>query len=222
MPDRTWRAPLHADRHSALPEHFSHPTRTQPSRPQDADGERLAFYVRRCRQPTCTTHDFSCRLRKPSASTARLLPTGRSSQAETSLPHSFISHYVWADSGWAQRYSDTRQRHGQLGIPLSPLFWRATGYPDIDSLFTPTPLLRGQLRQLQVTLSQQMDTPSLLLKSLGCGPPNTRDTKGLSQYDPTSVTPATDYQSFREQHPESHPHLPNSQKHGSTPTTTQQ
>ena len=52
------RAPLHADRHSALPEHVSHPTRTQPSRSQDADGERLAFYVRRSRQPTCTTHDF--------------------------------------------------------------------------------------------------------------------------------------------------------------------
>ena len=33
------RAPLHENRHSALPEHISHPTRTQPSRPQDADGK---------------------------------------------------------------------------------------------------------------------------------------------------------------------------------------
>ena len=50
---------------------------------------------------------------------------------------------------------------------IIPTLLEATGSPDIDSLFTPTPLLRGQLRQLQVTLSQHMDTPSLLLKSLG-------------------------------------------------------
>ena len=62
--------------------------------------------------------------RKPSASTKRLLPTGRSLQAETSHPHSSISHYVWVDSGWAERYIDTLQRHGQLGFPSSPLSWR--------------------------------------------------------------------------------------------------
>ena len=48
---------------------------------------------------------------------------------------------------------------------IIPTLQETTG--DIDSLFTPTPFLRGQLRQLQVTVSQQMDTPSLLLKSLG-------------------------------------------------------
>ena len=67
---------------------------------------------------------LSCRSRKPSASTARLLPTGRSSQAETSLPHSFISHYLWADSGRAQRYGDTRQRHERPGTPSSPPYRR--------------------------------------------------------------------------------------------------
>ena len=41
---------------------------------------------------------------------------------------------------------------------IIPTLQEATGAPDIDSLFTPTPILRGQLRQLQVTLSQQMDT----------------------------------------------------------------
>ena len=43
----------------------------------------------------------------------------------------------------------------------------ATGSPDLDSLFAPTPFLRGQLHQLQTTLAQQMNAPSLLLKSLG-------------------------------------------------------
>ena len=50
---------------------------------------------------------------------------------------------------------------------IIPTLMEATESPDIDSLFSPTPILRSQLHQLQVTLSQQMDTPSLLLKSFG-------------------------------------------------------
>ena len=50
---------------------------------------------------------------------------------------------------------------------IIPTLMEATESPDIDSLFAPTPILRSQLHQLQVTLSQQMDKPSLLLKSLG-------------------------------------------------------
>ena len=52
-------------------------------------------------------------------------------------------------------------------LSIIPTLMEATESPDIDSLFASTPILRGQLHQLQVTLSQQMDTPSLLLKSLG-------------------------------------------------------
>ena len=50
---------------------------------------------------------------------------------------------------------------------IIPTLMDATESPDIDSLFAPTPILRSQLHQLQVTLSQQMNAPSLLLKSLG-------------------------------------------------------
>ena len=50
---------------------------------------------------------------------------------------------------------------------IIPTLMEATDSPDIDSLFAPTPILRSQLRQLQTTLAQQMNTPSLFLKSLG-------------------------------------------------------
>ena len=50
---------------------------------------------------------------------------------------------------------------------IIPILMEATESLDIDSLFALTPILRSQLHQLQVTLSQQMDKPSLLLKSLG-------------------------------------------------------
>ena len=50
---------------------------------------------------------------------------------------------------------------------IIPTLMEATDSPDIDSLFAPTPILRSQLHQLQTTLAQQMNTPSLLLKSLG-------------------------------------------------------
>ena len=50
---------------------------------------------------------------------------------------------------------------------IIPTLMEATESPDVDSLLVPTPILRGQLHQLQLTLSQQTDTPSLLLKSLG-------------------------------------------------------
>ena len=43
----------------------------------------------------------------------------------------------------------------------------ATESPDTDALFAATPILRGQLHHLQATLAQQMNAPSLLLKSLG-------------------------------------------------------
>ena len=42
-----------------------------------------------------------------------------------------------------------------------------TQFPDTDSLFRSTPLLRAQLTQLQSTLSQQMNKPSFQLKPLG-------------------------------------------------------
>ena len=48
-----------------------------------------------------------------------------------------------------------------------PTLMEATGSSDLESLFTPTPTLRSQLHQLQATLAQQMNAPSLLLKSLG-------------------------------------------------------
>ena len=66
----------------------------------------------------------SSHARKPSTSTKRLCPTGHNLQAEMSLPHSFTSHYVWAGSGWAPRYTDTPERHGQLGDPSFPPSWR--------------------------------------------------------------------------------------------------
>ena len=50
---------------------------------------------------------------------------------------------------------------------IIPTLMEATESPDIDSLFAPTPILRSQLHQLQTTLAQQMNAPSLLLKSLG-------------------------------------------------------
>ena len=49
---------------------------------------------------------------------------------------------------------------------IIPTLMEATGSPDLDSLFAPTPTLQGQLHQLQITLAQQMNAPSLLLKSL--------------------------------------------------------
>ena len=102
-----------------------------------------------------------------SASITRSCSTGHSSQAETSPSHYSASPYVWADSGWAPRYSDTLLPHGRPGNQSSPPFMEATGSPDMDSLFASTPILRGQLQQLQTTLAQQMNAPSLLLKSPG-------------------------------------------------------
>ena len=72
---------------------------------------------------------------------------------------------------------------------IIPTLMEATESPDIDSLFAPTPILRSQLHQLQVTLSQQMDKPSLLLKSFRCGTPYTRVPKDFGQHDTTSDTP---------------------------------
>ena len=43
----------------------------------------------------------------------------------------------------------------------------ATDLTDTDALFAATPILRRQLLHLQPTLAQPMDTPALLLKSLG-------------------------------------------------------
>ena len=50
---------------------------------------------------------------------------------------------------------------------IIPTLMEATDSPDMDSLFAPPPTLRSQLHQLQTTLAQQMNTPSLLRKSLG-------------------------------------------------------
>ena len=48
-----------------------------------------------------------------------------------------------------------------------PTLVGATQSPDTDTLFTSTPRLRAQLVQPQITLSQQMNKPALLLKPLG-------------------------------------------------------
>ena len=48
-----------------------------------------------------------------------------------------------------------------------PTLMAATDSTDTDSLLAATPILRGQLLQLQSTLAQQMNTPALLLKPLG-------------------------------------------------------
>ena len=50
---------------------------------------------------------------------------------------------------------------------ITSTLMKATDSPDLDSLFAPTPILQGQLHHLQTTLAQQMNAPSLLLKSLG-------------------------------------------------------
>ena len=95
---------------------------------------------------------------------------------------------------------------------IIPTLMAATDSPDTDSLFAATPILRGQLRQLQVTVSQQMDTPSLLLKSLGAA----LRTHGTQKVLVNTIQQVSHqqllYMSLNEQHPESHPHLPNSQK----------
>ena len=43
----------------------------------------------------------------------------------------------------------------------------ATDSLDTDALFASTPIPRGQLHHLQATLAQQMNAPSVFLKSLG-------------------------------------------------------
>ena len=48
-----------------------------------------------------------------------------------------------------------------------PTLMAATDLTDTDSLLAATPILRGQLLQLQSTLDHQMNTPALLLKPLG-------------------------------------------------------
>ena len=117
--------------------------------------ERPAYHVCRSSQPTRTTYNFravrgSCQLRQRDCG---LL--GLSLQAEMSLPHYSTSHYVWADSGWARRYIDTLRRHGRPGIPSSPPSWRPLNPRTLTPSSPPHPSKRGQLHQLQVTLSQQ-------------------------------------------------------------------
>ena len=71
-------------------------------------------------------------------------------------------------------------KHGGLGVgsavqrhaaapwqSIIPTLMATTQSPDRDSLFSSTPQLRGQLAQLQTTLSQQMSKPTFLLKPLG-------------------------------------------------------
>ena len=60
-----------------------------------------------------------------------------------------------------------------------PTLMEATDSPDLDCLFAPTPILRGQLHQLQTTLAQQMNAPSLLLKSLSAALRTHRSQKAL-------------------------------------------
>ena len=50
---------------------------------------------------------------------------------------------------------------------IIPTLMATTQSLDKDSLFNSTPRLRGQLAQLQTTLSQQMNKPTFLLKPLG-------------------------------------------------------
>ena len=63
-----------------------------------------------------------------------------------------------------QRYAAAPWTAWQTVIPT---LMAATDLTDTDALLAATPTLRGQLLQLQSTLAQQMNTPTLLLKLLG-------------------------------------------------------
>ena len=52
------------------------------------------------------------------------------------------------------------------GKSVIPTRMTATDLTDTDSLFATTPILRGQILRLQVTLAHQMNTPALLPKPL--------------------------------------------------------
>ena len=166
QPRGAWRTSLHADCHSALPEHIGHPTRTQPSRPQDADGKRLAHHVRRGRQPTRSTYDFRaegriCQHRQRGCVFWSQL-AGR--DVTSPLFHLPLRMRGPGVGSAVQRHTTAPWTAWQSIIPT---LMEATDSPDTDSLFASTPILRGQLHQLQTTLSPQMNAPSLLLKSLG-------------------------------------------------------
>ena len=105
---------------------------------------------------------------------------------------------------------------------IIPTIMEATDSPDIDSLFAPTPILRSPLHQLQITLAQQMNTPSLLLKSLGAALQMHGSQKGI-----VNTIQQTTHQQLlsslsTNSHPEGYPPLPNGQKHWRAPTATQQ
>ena len=72
-----------------------------------------------------------------------------------------------ADLEWALRFNVMRLHHGVRGSRSFPTLMATTQSPDIDALFSSTPILRAQLAQLQSTLSQQMNEPSFQLKPLG-------------------------------------------------------
>ena len=165
---------------------------------------------------------LSCRLRKPSASTARLLPTGRSSQAEVSLPHSSISHYVWADSGWAQRYIDTLQRHGRPGIPSSPPYKRPLELRTLTPYSHSLPSYEDNFANYKLRYHNKWTHPSLLLKSLGAALRTNGSQKNTGQHDTTNGTSTASFQPLNKQHPESHPYLPKRQKYRCSPATTRQ
>ena len=63
-----------------------------------------------------------------------------------------------------QRHATAPWRAWQSIIPT---LMATTQSPDTDSLLSSTPQLRAQLAQLQTTLSQQMNKPTLQLKPLG-------------------------------------------------------
>ena len=166
QPGGTWWTSLHADCHPALPEHISHPTRTQLSRPQDADGKRLAHHVRRSRQPTRPSYDLraegrSGQLRQRDR--ALLVTACRQRRHLPIIP----PPVTYGRTRGGPRGAATRCSSMDSQAINHPTLMEATDSPDLDSLFAPTPILRGQLHQLQTTLAQQMNAPSLLFKSQG-------------------------------------------------------
>ena len=80
---------------------------------------------------------------------------------------------------------------------IIPTLQEATGAPDIDSLFTPTPILRGQLHQLQVMLSEQHGHSFTSAQIIGSCPPYKWFPKNTGQHDTTNGTSTAQQRSLR-------------------------
>ena len=146
--------------------------------------------------------------RKPPASIAKSWLTGHGLQAETWHPLSSTCHSAWGGLGLGsavQRYAAAPRTAWKTVIPT---LMSATDLTDMDSLFAPTPTLRGQ----QSTLAHQMNKPALLLKPLGAALRTHQTQKTL-----VNATQRTTHKQIMETfndnpHPKSDPHFSNGQK----------